>query len=242
MRTRTIALGVHPFNVRLTIFLHHFVDFFPMVLGHMGTQPPVARRAFHCYNGISSLRGVPVSLHELDDVKLLSLVGNGEMEALGQLVHRHQDKVLRLAYRMLGRWDLAEDVAQDTFLNLYRAAPRYRPEARFTTWLYRIATNLCLDSRRRERRSPAALPTAAELATPETASTSVEAKERAETVRRAVQDLPERQRIVLVLHRYERLSYFEVSQVTGWSESAVESLLVRAYANLRKSLAEFGKK
>ena len=177
-----------------------------------------------------------------EDTTLMASVAVGEMDALGELVHRHQDKVLGLAYRMLGEWNLAEDVAQDTFVRVYRAAPSYRPRARFTTWLYRIVTNLCLDARRRAKNSPSTLPDASALSTPETAHETVEANERAEMVRRAVQDLPARQRTVLVLHRYERLSYAEVAEVTGWTESAVESLLVRAYAHLRKSLARFEKK
>ena len=175
-----------------------------------------------------------------EDVELMASVASGEISALGELVQRHQDKVLALAYRMLGKWDTAEDVAQDTFVRVYRAAPTYRLQARFTTWLYRIVTNLCLDARRRADRVP--LNPTTDVSTPETALASMEADERARLVRRAVQDLPDRQRTILVLHRYQRLSYAEVAEVTGWSQSAVESLLVRAYATLRKRLTKLQQK
>ncbi len=158
------------------------------------------------------------------------------MEALAELVCRHQSKVLGLAYRMLGRWDLAEDVAQEAFLRVHRAAGRYKPRARFTTWLYQIVVNLCLDARRRMRQAPAPLPAESLISRGSSGLDVLEVQERAEIVRKAVADLPERQRVVLVLHRYEDLSHKEIAEVTGWSESAVESLLVRAYANLRKAV------
>ena len=172
--------------------------------------------------------------NDWDDSTLMRARAEGEIEALGELVHRYQDKALRVAYRMLGRWNLAEDVVQDAFLHVYRAAPRYRPKAKFMTWLYRIVTNLCLDTRRREKRAPAELTDASNVPHPSPPDDPLEVNERIAMVRNAVQELPERQRAVIVLHRYERLSYFEIAEVTGWSESAVESLLVRAYANLRK--------
>ena len=172
------------------------------------------------------------------DADLMAAVGRGDMGALGELVRRHQGKAIALAFRTLGRWDLAEDMAQEAFLRVLRAAKRYRPDARFTTWLYRIVVNLCLDHQRRARQAPSALtddspePSAAPSADP------LEARERVLRVQRAVEALPERQRMAVVLHRYEGLSHREVAEVTGWSVSAVESLLVRAYASLRKSLAD----
>lgn len=164
-------------------------------------------------------------------------VARGDTGALGVLVRRHQQAALGLARRLLGRQDAAEDVAQEAFLHVYRAARRYRPDARFTTWLYRIVVNLCHDARRRAGRAPAQL---IEEAAPaqDPAADPLEADERAERVRRAVGALPERQRTAVILHRYHGLSHREVAQATGWSESAVESLLVRAYATLRRELAD----
>ena len=179
-------------------------------------------------------------LSDWDDATLMRALGEGETEALGELVHRYQQKALGLAYRMLGRWNLAEDTVQEAFLRVYRSAPRYHPSAQFMTWLYRIVTNLCLDERRREKRAPAPLPEDMTVADPAPHEDPLEVDERAQMVREAVGSLPERQRAVLVLHRYERLSYAEVAEITGWSESAVESLLVRAYAHLRRKLSNLG--
>lgn len=168
-----------------------------------------------------------------DDAQLLAAVAAGNMPALAELVCRHQANVLSLAYRMLSRWDLAEDVAQEAFLRVLRAAGQFEPKARFTTWLYRIVVNLCLDVRRRMRQAPISLPETVASAKPED---PVEIEERASLVRSAVAELPERQRLVLVLHRYQDLSHRQIADVTGWSESAVESLLVRAYAGVRRAV------
>jgi len=170
------------------------------------------------------------------DAELVAAVGAGDMAALGELVHRHQDKAVGLAYRVLGRWDSAEDIAQEAFLRVHRSARRFKPKAKFTTWLYRIVVNLCLDLRRRDARAPVAMPERLDLAAPR-GDDELEARERGEIVRAAVAELPRRQRVVLALHRYQGLSHREVAEATGWSASAVESLLVRAYARLRTRLA-----
>ncbi len=172
------------------------------------------------------------------DAERMARVARGDMDALGELVRRHQDKALALAFRMLGRWDLAEDVAQDAFLRVHRAAPRYRPEAKFTTWLYRIVVNLCRDQQRRAGRAPAPLSEDAPEPAAEPTADPLEARERAARVRRALDRLPERQRTAVLLHRYEGLSHREVAEAMDASDKAVESLLVRAYAKLRKELAD----
>ena len=174
----------------------------------------------------------------LNEESLMASLAAGDMEALGELVRRHQEKAFALAYRMLERRDLAEDVAQEAFLQVHGAAKRYRPDAKFTTWLYRIVVNLCLDAKRRGRRAPAHLENGADRHA-QAPSDPIEASERVKLVRRAVDALPERQRTAVILHRYQDLSHQEIAQATGWSESAVESLLVRAYASLRQALAKF---
>ncbi|MBL7134582.1 MAG: sigma-70 family RNA polymerase sigma factor [Phycisphaerae bacterium] len=170
------------------------------------------------------------------DANLVVAVGAGDMSALGELVDRHQQKIMLFAYRTLGRWDLAEDVAQDVFLRVHRSAARYKPTANVTTWLYRIAANLSLDAIRRDKRGPVSIADDADLSVPARGDT-LEARERVDMVRQAVAALPDRQRVVVNLHRYEGLSHQEITETTGWSQSAVESLLVRAYANLRESLS-----
>lgn len=173
-----------------------------------------------------------------NDGQLMARLAGGDMSALGELARRHQGKVLELAYRTLGAWDLAEDVAQETFLRVYRAAKRYQPTAKFTTWLYRIVINLCLDEKRKRAKAGVPLETAVHEQFSASNNHTTEKEEMAALVRAAVHALPERQRLAVILHRYDGLNHAEISEATGWTQSAVESLLVRAYANLRGKLAK----
>jgi len=173
-----------------------------------------------------------------NDTELMTRLAAGDMAALGDLARRHQDKILSLSYRVLGDWHRAEDVAQETLLRVYRAAKRYKPQAKFTTWLYRIVVNLCLDEQRKQGKTAAPLEDADRAVLAESESNAAERKEVVESVRAAVSELPERQRLVVILHRYDGLSHGEITEVTGWTKSAVESLLVRAYANLREKLGK----
>ncbi|MBE3097536.1 MAG: RNA polymerase sigma factor [Planctomycetes bacterium] len=172
------------------------------------------------------------------DSDLMLAVAGGSRVALAALVRRHQASVLRVAYRFLGRWDLAEDVAQDVFLRVLAAASTYRPTAKFSTWLARIAIHRCLDLRRRGRRAPRALEAvSAQEGSTVPAEEALAKREVAGRVREAVLSLQERQRVAVVLHRYEGLSHREIAGIMACSESAVESLLVRGYAQLRQALA-----
>ena len=173
-----------------------------------------------------------------NDSELMARLAGGDMSALGELARRHQTSVLELAFRTLGAWDLAEDVAQETFLRVYRAAKRYKPTAKFTTWLYRIVINLCLDEKRKRAKAGVRLEPDVHEKPSVSNHNPTEKEEMAALVRAAVQALPERQRLALILHRYEGLNHAEISESTGWTQSAVESLLVRAYANLRGKLAK----
>ncbi|MFC1783149.1 RNA polymerase sigma factor [Planctomycetota bacterium] len=177
----------------------------------------------------------------LTDEQLMAAVAGGDMGSLGLLVRRHQGQALALAYRTLRRWDQAEDVVQEAFLRVHKAAKRYRPEAKFTTWFYRIVVNLCLDEKRRSRRTGlniADLPELQSTHPQENPSALQENNERAQKVWQALERLNKRQRMAVVLHRFQGLSHQQVAEATGWSASAVESLLVRAYRNLRRDLAD----
>ena len=171
-----------------------------------------------------------------NDTELMTRLAKGDMAALGDIVSRHQGKVLSLSYRVLGDWHRAEDVAQETFLRVYRAAKNYKPKAKFTTWLYRIVINLCFDEQRKRAKTTALLEDANPAVLAESDCNAAERKEVVESVKMAVNELPERQRLAVILHRYDGLSHGEISEATGWTKSAVESLLVRAYANLRGRL------
>lgn len=171
-----------------------------------------------------------------NDTELMIRLAEGDMAALGDIARRHQDKILSLSYRVLGDWHRAEDVAQETFLRVHRAAKNYKPKAKFTTWLYRIVVNLCFDEQRKQTKAIAPLENVDPVVLVKSDSNAAERKEVVKLVKTAVNELPERQRLALILHRYDGLSHGEISEVTGWTQSAVESLLVRAYANLREKL------
>jgi len=185
---------------------------------------------------------VPASLtsYDADDAQLMTRLADGDRSALAELVRRHQRSALELAYRTTGDRTLAEDIAQDAFLRVWKSADRYTPTAQFSTWLYRIVVNLCLDVFKKRKPAAGDLPDGSDLRA-EDPTVILERGERALAVRRAVAALPERQRIAVVLQRFSGLSIRGIAEATGATESAVESLLVRAHAALRKSLASLGK-
>jgi len=178
-----------------------------------------------------------------DDARLLQAYAAGDNDAFAQLFERHYDRVYRLAYRYAGNAADAEDLAQRVFLKVMRAADRFQPRARFTTWLFRVTANECLSHIRKVRRNPEV--TVGDDA-PEPASDGHSGPpeaalrdEQAQAVREAVLSLPERQRLAVVLVRYEGLSYAEVGEAMGLSVQAVKSLLNRAHEALRKKLRRY---
>lgn len=169
----------------------------------------------------------------------------GDDEAFECLVQRHRTPVVHFLYRMVQDREAAEELAQEVFLRVYRARSRYRPTARFTTWLYRIATNLALNWVRHERRwgkpyglevlgRPGEAPRACEDPSLEEV---LWRRSQVERVRRAVAGLPARQRAVVLLHKYQGMDYEQIAATLGCSVQAVKSLTFRAYANLRRALA-----
>lgn len=168
------------------------------------------------------------------DAELMRRLALGRMDALAALVHRHQSVVRAVAFRMTRRDDLADDITQETFLRVHRSAGSYQPTAAFRTWLYRIVSNLCLDRLRSPRL--AELTEVTKAPTAPAADVAALAAERCRAVQAAIARLPERQRLAVILHRYEGLSHAQIAESTEWSESAVESLLVRAYGTLRTEL------
>lgn len=175
---------------------------------------------------------------EFQDQQAMAKLAAGDGSALRGLVIRHYALVHRVGLRVLRQQADADDVAQEVFLRLAESAGRWRCEAQLSTLLYRMTLNLALDeTRRRKRRGDVPLDKqpeqAAEDASP---SDGIERQEVRSTVRTAVDALPERQRMCLLLHRYEGLGYRAIAAVMEISESAVESLLTRAYATLRVRL------
>lgn len=169
------------------------------------------------------------------DEALMALVAKGDQGAYRKLVGRHLPTMLGLARRILGNAADAEEVAQEAMLRVWTHAPRWRPLARFRTWLTRVVVNLCLD---RKRRAPwVALEAAGEIVDPAPGATEVsEADERERLVANAIDGLPARQRTAIVLTYGEGLSNAQVAEILGTTVSAVETLLVRGKQNLRRAL------
>lgn len=174
----------------------------------------------------------------------LARVARGEADAFAGLVERHQERLLRLCERLLGDVEEARDAAQEVFLKAYRKAAEVEPRGQVYTWLYRIAVNHCLNKLRRRRlvrflRFGAADEAGGEEtlsfepadggASPEEA---MAARRRWALTRRAIDQLPENQRAVLVLVRFEGMAYKQVAEVLGITEGAVESRLFRAMRRL----------
>ncbi len=175
-------------------------------------------------------------------------IAEGDEDAFEILVDRHQASVLNLIYRFIGDRTQAKDLAQEVFIKVWQAAKTYRPEAKFTTWLYRITANLCFNelksSRRRKWFSFHRSDEEGEYTLEETLADRAPSaedllleKERSRQISDALQSLPNNQRMALVLKRYDDLSYQEIAQVIGCSIPAVESLLVRAKKTLQEKLS-----
>lgn len=174
----------------------------------------------------------------MDDAELMRRVQSGDLAAFDELVGRHQETVLNIAYRYVaGRAD-AEDVAQEVFLRVFRARGRYEPSAKFSTWLFRIAVNYCLNLIKREQRHRAGSDEAlgrlaAETEPPEA---RLERRELADAIREAVDRLPPQQRTALLLNKYDGLDYRGIADTMDLSVMAVKSLLMRARLGLRDQL------
>lgn len=173
------------------------------------------------------------------DAVLVRAVAAGDARASRDLLERHLDRVVGLAYRLLGERSAAEDVAQDTFLRLWSRAERWRPDARLDTWLYTVARNLCLDRLRKSGRESDAPPPDLPDPTPSAERLLSEA-EMSRRVANEIAALPERQRTAITLVHEEGLSNIDAAEILGVSVEAIESLLARARRRLRERLIETG--
>ena len=171
------------------------------------------------------------------DEELMSDAAHGNLSAFEQLVRRHQTSAWNAAFRLLGNANDAEDITQEAFLRILRAAHRYQPTAAFRTYLYRIVTRLCRDYRRKASPSPLPNPDAETGQDPSPEASVVTSEER-RAVQKALTLLPTRQREVVVLRYYENLSYVEIAEVTGNSRKGVERLLARGRATLGSILGD----
>jgi RNA polymerase sigma-70 factor, ECF subfamily len=183
------------------------------------------------------------------DVQLMLDVKAGDDSSFDFLLVKYRSPLVNFLYRMVRDRATAEDLAQDVFLRVYRARKQYTPSAKFTTWLFRIATNVALNSVRDNRHQKMEVSLDAPLRhEQESASRELPAREmrideqlverdRAEFVQRAIASLPEKQRAAVLLHKYQEMEYAEIAKVLDCTDAALKSLLFRAYENLRIQLA-----
>ena len=181
----------------------------------------------------------------ISDEELMAATAQGDEYAFELLVKRHQSRMLNLINRFVGNRTQARDLAQEVFIRVWQAAPRYKPRARFTTWIYRISVNLCLNELKSSGRKKLFFsqgPVEEDRPPNEESNVSPSAEdlllgeERSRQISLALQSLPENQRMALILKRYDNLSYHEIAKIMECSVSAVESLLVRAKRNIQEKL------
>ncbi|PAW61614.1 MAG: RNA polymerase subunit sigma-24 [Verrucomicrobiia bacterium Tous-C2TDCM] len=181
------------------------------------------------------------------DVELMRRIREGDFAAFEQLIGIHQRSVIGTVAKMLGNPSEAEDIAQQVFLRVWKSAGRYEPQARFTTWLFTITRNLVFNEVRRRQRKP----TVSVQEREETTNRVVEdvqgsapdedllRSEMEAAIDRAIEALPEKQRLAVVLRRYEEMPYEEIGVVLSMSVPAVKSLLFRARTQLKDSLQKY---
>jgi RNA polymerase sigma-70 factor (ECF subfamily) len=184
---------------------------------------------------------------DTEDVRLMQLVAEGDTSAFEQLIERHQTLVAGTVARMLGSNSDVEDIAQQVFIRVWKSARRYVPRAKFTTWLLKITRNLVFNELRRSKRHAhvplQSEPGAEEIPLKDETNPAPDASlletELQRAIEEAIMQLPESQRMALVLRRYEQLSYEQIAEVLDLSVPAVKSVLFRARAELRTRLSKY---
>ena len=182
------------------------------------------------------------------DEELVARSIGGDADSFNELILRWERPIYALAYRTIGREEDARDVCQETFLRAFRALPGFRGQAKFSSWLYRIALNRCRDWIRRERRAQVVqapetldiVEMAAELEPSETVEDLVTRKDLARAVERAMANLPEEQRTAIVLKEYHGLTFQEIADLVGCPLSTVKTRLYQGLTVLRRELAKSG--
>jgi RNA polymerase sigma-70 factor (ECF subfamily) len=197
--------------------------------------------------------GVPATADAagLSDAEMMLRVKAGDDSAFDYLVQKYRRPIISFMYRMAHNSAAAEDLAQEVFLRVYRSRASYEASAKFTTWLYRIATNLGVNyarDRRHERPENVTNldePDSETGQSPDLADKSpnvedeILRRERLAAIRKKVEALPERQKMAVLMHKYQQMDYKQIAEVLKLSESATKSLLFRAYETLRTELREF---
>jgi RNA polymerase sigma-70 factor (ECF subfamily) len=198
-----------------------------------------------------SLQAAVAGSEGASDAEVMLRVKAGDQSAFDYLVQKYRRPLVSFMYRMARNAAVAEDLAQEVFLRVYRSRANYEASAKFTTWLYRIATNLAVNHARDTRHERAEVMVSLDEPDDETGTTldlpdatitaeqAIVQRERLLAIRSKVEALPERQRLAVVMHKYQQMDYREIAAVLKLSESATKSLLFRAYETLREQLKEF---
>jgi RNA polymerase sigma-70 factor (ECF subfamily) len=193
----------------------------------------------------------PAVLEQLSDAEVMLRVAQGDDAAFDYLVEKFRRPIVSFMYRTTHNQATAEELAQEVFLRVYRSRETYEASAKFTTWLYRIATNLAVNNARDTKHERAENQVSIDEPDEESGTTmdvadtrmTVEQQmlrnERLAAIRKVVEALPERQRMAVLMHKYQNMDYKEIATVLKLSESATKSLLFRAYESLRESLKQF---
>jgi RNA polymerase sigma-70 factor, ECF subfamily len=187
----------------------------------------------------------------VSDADIMLRVKTGDQSAFEYLVQKYRRPIVSFMYRMARNAAAAEDLAQEVFLRVYRSRESYEATAKFTTWLYRIATNLAVNHARDTRHERPEVQvsldepdedTGTSLEVPDSSLNAEQAivrRERMMAIRQKVEALPEQQRLAVIMHKYQQMDYKQIAEVLKKSESATKSLLFRAYETLREQLKEF---
>jgi len=192
-------------------------------------------------------QGVAVAVLEMD-AELMLRVRGGDISSFDMLLDKHRNSVVHFLFRMVQNQAIAEELAQEVFLRVYRSRERYEPSAKFTTWLFRIATHLALNWIRDGRAEKAQDSLDEEamagvgLQVPDTRPSMeswLVAQVKVAEIRQAIDRLPDKQKAAVLMHKYQEMEYSQIAKVLGCSESAVKSLLFRAYETLRSRLARY---
>ncbi len=191
------------------------------------------------------------SADALTDAQIMLRVKAGDQAAFEYLVQKFRRPMVSFMYRMSRNTAAAEDLAQEVFLRVYRSREGYEASAKFTTWLYRIATNLAVNHARDTRHERPEVTVSLDEPD-EDSGTTIELpdgglnaeqmmvrRERMLAIRRKVEALPELQRLAVVMHKYQQMDYKQIAEVLKKSESATKSLLFRAYETLREQLKQY---
>lgn len=202
-------------------------------------------------SALPELSPAGVELDPASDAAIMLRVAQGDEASFNYLVQRYHRPMIHFLFRMVRNQAVAEEMAQEVFLRVYRSRESYRAEAKFSTWLYRIATNLAVNHARDTKHERSAQTVYLDSPDPETGTTpdladdepTVEQRllrdERMAAIRKHVMALPERQRMAVLMHKYQGMDYRQIGEVLKLSESATKSLLFRAYQTLRDKLKDF---